>query len=138
MNITWEQIQQKATQLTELGEVRLLAMPLIPWDKVELVAEAGVYWIQHPKYGVYIGQTRNFRQRFGRHDRYSSAFRTNLGKIMGFVKQNNRFSPEEVLLLNNSIQQCQLRFMPVAFGRLELEEHLIKKYQPALNRKAKS
>lgn len=144
----WHRVQSLYDEWVQAGDTQLQTKPLVQWHNMEAVPQAGVYWIEHPNFGLmYIGESSNFGIRFkNQHSKYTrgSAFRRWVGvDILGFqltACTDGRikcFSPEEDATLNQFLQDCWIQFMPVNIGRYEFEEYLIKKYQPHLNRKAK-
>ena len=105
---------------------------------------SGIYWIEHKKDGhIYIGESSDVSKRHLTHSgrTYFSAVRRNLGEtILGFnlqtIKGKKRyFSEKEEEGLNKYLNDCTIKTMPISFGRFELEEYLIKKHKPVLNRK---
>jgi len=144
----WDFIQIHYTNVLIDGESKLVSFSHIPWNEARPPSRPGVYSISHDQYGLlYIGETSNLLQRYSKaHSKstYISAFRRNLGqKIFGYelkVKNGKRryFTKYEESSINKFILESYIRFIPVSFGRLELEEYLIGKYQPILNRKSKN
>jgi len=147
-NNFWKNVQEQVDTLLEQGEQAFLDFPLIHWKQVQSLPQPYIYWIEHSEFGlVYIGETGDFKDRFvDKHSKYTggSAFRKNVGEIIYCMKLHKykewkkpRFQAHEETQINNFINDCVIRFMPVQFGRFELEEYLIDKYQPLLNRKGK-
>jgi len=61
-----------------------------------------------------------------------------LGFELKTVKRKKRYvSPEENEKVDAFLGECRISFLPVRFGRGELEEYLIARHRPILNRKDK-
>ena len=92
---------------------------------------------------IYIGESSNINERFKTHSgrTYFSALRRHIGtEILKFelqeIKGKKRyFSETEDRKVTEFLKTCKATLFPVAFGRYELEEYLIKKHRPLLNRK---
>ena len=82
-------------------------------------------------------------KRFKNHSEitYSSALRRHIGTdIFGFglvekYGKKTSFTKQDDLRVNKFLKECEIRIMPTNFGRKELEEYLIRKHKPLLNRK---
>lgn len=114
------------------------------WGKAAPVQKAGIYMITHPSDGiVYIGESSNVNGRYGSHnDRaYISALRRNIARdILGFelkkVKGKKKYLlDDEETKVSDYLKKCRYRSMQVSLGRYELEEFLIGRDEPLLNRK---
>ena len=144
----WGRVQAQIDILLPSGDDAIQLMPLMRWHEIQPGKEAGVYWIEHPNHDLmYIGESSDFKTRFNtQHAKYTrgSALRRWVGvDILGFELKSctdgrvRCFSAEEDAELNEFLRGCWIRFLPVDFGRYELEEYLIQTYQPSLNRKSK-
>jgi predicted GIY-YIG superfamily endonuclease len=142
----WQHIQTNKENFVQSGELALNNIQTTDWNSAEPPQLAGLYWIEHATNGlIYIGESSDISERFNSHSTrtYISAFRRNLGTTLLDFKLKTKkgrkryFSKQEENELNRFIEQCFVRFMPIQFGRYELEEYLINKYQPLLNRKGK-
>lgn len=140
----WHIVQDNFHEIIKEGEKELIKSKCNKWALTKANYEAGIYWIEHKKYGViYIGESSNVYERLKTHSKrtYFSALRRNLGEIvLNFELQikNGRkryFSEKEDLKLTSFLNSCIIKTMPISFGRFELEEYLIKKHKPLLNRK---
>lgn len=140
----WNQVQESAAHLLAEGECEMLATQSKPWFENPVPSNAGVYIVNNAAGDlIYVGESSNMSERFNTHSRrtYFSALRRHIGtEILGLTLKNIRgkkryFSNEEDIGVTNYLKTCQAVFYPVTFGRYELEQQLIKKYGPILNRK---
>lgn len=101
---------------------------------------------------VYVGETHDFNERINVHHKRTrvSALRRSIGRnIFGFdlktqaelgnlISKDTRkkfFTEEEDSIVNQFISECEFTVYPVSIGRLELEETLIQRFSPMLNKK---
>jgi len=140
----WEIIQEKSEDLIEHGERSLMRIKLLPWFSANVKPGPGLYWVEHSKNGlIYIGESSDIKSRYDTHSgkTYFSALRRHIGESMlGFRLQTRKgkkryFSSVEDFKVTKYLKECKIRPYRVKFGRFELEEHLIRKYHPILNRK---
>lgn len=140
----WNSIQKGYNSLLLDGVKEFDKTILCDWKDLIIDKFPGIYWIEHKKDGlIYIGESSNVKDRYTTHSKttYFSAFRRNLGEnILGFklktIKGKKRyFSESEEVKLNDYLRNLKIKTMPIYIGRYELEEYLIQKYQPKLNRK---
>jgi len=140
----WKEVQENYRQIIQQGEKEFSKTKHFSWTSAEINNGAGIYWIEHKKDGhIYIGESSDIFKRHATHSgrTYFSAVRRNLGEtILGFKLQtiNGRkryFNDDEDLQLTKYLNSCTIKTMPISFGRFELEEHLIRKHKPILNRK---
>jgi predicted GIY-YIG superfamily endonuclease len=140
----WDEIQSCSQELLEQGEKELLASKPFAWPMATVDATAGLYWVEHASKGlIYIGESSNIFERYVTHSgtTYFSALRRHVGEnILGFqlhVKNGKKkyFTDKEDVNVSNFLAQCTFRPFAINFGRYELEEYLIRKHRPLLNRK---
>jgi len=140
----WNEIQDNYVKIIQQGEKEFVKTKHFEWISASIKYGAGIYWIEHPKDGhIYIGESSDVFKRHATHSgrTYFSAVRRNLGEtILGFKLQtiNGRkryFSDKEDSQLTKYLNSCSIKTMPISFGRFELEEYLIRKHKPILNRK---
>ncbi|VTQ01781.1 GIY-YIG nuclease family protein [Sphingobacterium daejeonense] len=94
---------------------------------------------------IYIGESSDIYGRYTTHGKttYFSALRRHIGtEILGFelIEKNGNgkkkyFDPSQDIQVNQFLNNCIALFYPIRIGRYEIEEHLIRKYRPLLNRK---
>lgn len=148
----WTLIQRNTMPLLEQGEQHFLNCQKAPWDKGSPPTVPGVYgvWDQANKL-VYVGESTNISDRYITHSKKTrfSALRRNIATtIFGYklksktdlgIKSKDKkkafLTEEEELSVNKYLANCYVVFQEVSFGRLELEEYLIEKYKPLLNKK---
>ncbi len=144
-DIEWLELQTRSSEILAEAETEFLSAPLSPMLEAQVPVCAGLYSVWNHDNGqlIYIGESSDIAKRHATHCRqtYFSALRRNLGaSILGLSlkTKNGRkryFNESEDLLVTDYLRSCQFTFMPVALGRIEIEEHLIHKHQPLLNRK---
>lgn len=141
---SWNTVQAHFQTLLEEGENELSKASTTNWFDANINPTAGVYWIEHEEKGlIYIGESSNVLDRYTTHSKntYFSALRRNLGEgILDFklqtIKGKKRyFSENEDLKITAFLKECTIKSLEVNFGRFELEEFLIAKHKPLLNKK---
>ena len=140
----WENIQNNYNNLLVEGETAFLKQKYLNWYDANPPNNAGIYLVQHIKDGlIYIGESSNIYQRYKTHSgtTYFSALRRHIGTdiLNFFLKSKNGrkryFTDSEDSMVNIYLKKCKISYMKINFGRFELEEYLIRKYHPLLNRK---
>lgn len=143
----WEEIQDKKEELLTQGEEEFFKQPIINWFDASVPSSAGVYAVfDNSQDLIYIGESSDINKRHITHSggTYFSALRRHIGTdILGFelidsnTKKKRKFIEENDILVTDFLKRCRIRYAHVSFGRYELEEYLIKKHNPVLNRKDK-
>lgn len=138
----WNGIQSKKEEIILEGEIKLFASKPIPWRRVKPSEVPGIYYVVDKKGQlIYLGESTNIYRRHHMHSNrtYISALRRHVGtEIFGFeFIGKKKFMDKNDQTITNYLNTCKIAWMAVSFGRLELEEILIKKHKPLLNRKAK-
>lgn len=140
----WENIQNNYNNLLVEGETAFLKQKYLNWYDANPPNNAGIYLVQHIKDGlIYIGESSNIYQRYKTHSgtTYFSALRRHIGTdiLNFFLKSKNGrkryFTDSEDSMVDIYLKKCKISYMKINFGRFELEEYLIRKYHPLLNRK---
>jgi predicted GIY-YIG superfamily endonuclease len=141
----WSEIQRRYATIIAQGEAAVLSEPFRQWVQASAKACAGIYVARAPKQDhiLYLGESSNVHKRHKCHGgrTYFSALRRHVGTdVFGFVlKERNGkakyFTEAEDCKVSEFLRACSIACMPVSFGRYELEEHLIRKFHPQLNRK---
>ena len=140
----WYEVQNNVDIILSEGETALLNVKPAKWYSADVAINAGIYYVENNIDGlIYIGESSNINKRYNTHskDTYFSALRRHIGTdILGFeLKEKNKrkryFSDSENKQINLYLDNCLLRTMKINFGRFELEEFLIRKHKPMLNRK---
>jgi predicted GIY-YIG superfamily endonuclease len=140
----WDEVQNAAEVLLEEGEVEMKSERATSWFDAKVTQRPGVYWIENnEKELIYIGESSDVHARYKAHSgtTYFSAFRRHVGEdILGYKLQTRKgkkryFEEGEDLQVTEYIKQCSFKAISVFFGRYELEEYLIGKEKPLLNRK---
>ena len=140
----WSSVQAEFKNLLKQGEQAVLKSNSYPWFEAEIANQAGLYWVEHPKHDlIYIGESSNVFDRYKTHSgaTYFSALRRHIGEnILGFKLQTRKgkkryFNTDEDKKITLFLKQCSIKSLAISFGRYELEEYLIRKHKPLLNRK---
>jgi len=140
----WNEIQKNHLEIIAQGEKYFDKISTFNWFEAKTQSNAGLYWVEHNSKGlIYIGESSNVNKRYLTHSgkTYFSALRRNLGEnILGYklqtIKGKKRyFAENEDIQITNFLKNCKIKTLPINFGRYELEEHLIRKHKPILNRK---
>ena len=142
----WDQIQSFSNQLLLNGEEMFFKQEFHNWFELIVPNNAGIYMVFNDKNEIlYIGETSSLIGRYKTHSgtTYFSALRRHIGKTLlkfEFVqikskKKNREFIEKEDQQITHFLKECKVKFLPVNIGRYELEEFLIRKHRPVLNKK---
>lgn len=143
-NGLWEQVQSEFTDILKQGETKLFKTTFKPWFELTTFSNAGLYLVKDKSDKlIYIGESSDLGERITTHSgrTYFSALRRHVGtEILGYqLKEINKkkryFSDIEDKKVTDFLRSCQATVFPINIGRYELEEYLIKKHRPLLNRK---
>ena len=143
-NGLWNAVQENFAELLKEGEIKNLKSSFTPWFDTKIISLAGLYLVKDKSDKlIYIGESPDIGERIKTHSgrTYFSALRRHIGTgILGFhlqeIKGKKRYFTEtEDKKVTEYLKTCKVTLFPVAFGRYELEEFLIKKDRPLLNRK---
>lgn len=143
---SWQQVQAGSTQILEEGEKVLIRQPSSSWESAKVLCQPGIYTVQARDFNeaLYIGESSDLNKRIrNAHSKstYFSALRRHIAtELLEFNLQSRNgrkkyLSVEEDNEVSSFLNACQLSMLPIAIGRLELEEMLIRKHRPVLNRK---
>ena len=139
----WDEVQTNKQDLLIQGEKALFNCSHSSWYECSPPSSAGIYWIESGNDVIYVGESSNIADRWNVHSQktYFSALRRNIGRtLFGFelqtVKGRKRyFHEKEDKEITKYLKKTKILTYPVKLGRFELEELLIQKYNPPLNRK---
>ena len=140
----WHAVQNKYIEILEEGEMKLEESVYSNWFESTVPSAAGLYLVKNKDIGIiYIGESSDIFERYKTHSErtYFSALRRHIGeKILSFelqkIKGKKRyFSEGENIKVTEFLKSGSIKFLIISFGRFELEEYLIRKYKPFLNRK---
>jgi len=143
-NGLWNIVQQDVAELLKEGEIKILKSGFTNWFDINIISSAGLYLVKDKSDKlIYVGESSDVGERITTHSgrTYFSALRRHIGTdILGFqlqeIKGKKRyFSETEDKKVTDFLKTCKATTFPVSFGRYELEEYLIKKHRPLLNRK---
>jgi predicted GIY-YIG superfamily endonuclease len=140
----WNRVQTDYLPLLEQGEKQIMKSADYNWFSAKINSTSGIYWVEHKSKGlIYIGESSNIVDRYYTHSgtTYFSALRRHIGEnILGFYLQMRNgkkryFSETEDIKVTDFLKRCTIKTLAVNIGRFELEEYLIRKHKPLLNRK---
>ena len=140
----WNEVQENFEELLKEGEIKILKSVFTNWFDTKIISKPGLYIVKDKADKlIYIGESSDIGERIKTHSgrTYFSALRRHIGTdILGFnlqeIKGKKRYFTEtEDKKVTEFLKTCKSIVFPVAFGRYELEEYLIKKHKPLLNRK---
>jgi len=112
------------------------------WAK-QMQPKPGVYAWFRGETLIYVGESGNLAERL---DDSRRTWNHTLRRAIGEAKYSKRddytkatsgkrYSDKIEILLNRHMQKLRVSVLVVEFGRTELEEHLIEKYEPIYNKK---
>jgi len=140
----WDELQCRKSELLLKGEKEVFKQSCSNWYDTIVRKVAGLYIVKG-KSGdiIYIGESSDINERYATHSNrtYFSALRRHIAtEILSFeLKEKNGkkkyLLDNEEKAINIFLKTCSVMFYPVSFGRYELEEFLIKRHKPLLNRK---
>ena len=143
-NGLWNAVQENFEELLKEGESKILKASFSHWFDTKIISSAGLYLVKDKADKlIYIGESSDVGERITTHSgrTYFSALRRHIGTdILNFKLQEingkkRYFSELEDKKVTEFLKTCKATIFPVAFGRYELEEYLVKKHRPLLNRK---
>ncbi|MEN6463058.1 MAG: GIY-YIG nuclease family protein [Syntrophomonas sp.] len=148
----WDSIQENAFGLLCQAEKTVFSKRPIPWSKVDVSHIPGVYIIFNSHNDlIYIGESTSLLERYTTHSTKTrfSAFRRHIAvDIFTFTlktkselgvqstdKKRMFVNMQEDREITQYINECKVIINEINFGRLELEEYLIRNLRPLLNSK---
>ncbi len=143
----WIQVQSRAEELIKSAADTCMEHPMIELNEAIKVAHPGIYIVQHCDDGIiYVGESSNIGTRLKTHGSatYFSAFRRNLattafGYELETREGRKRYLPEQAEAeVNAYMSNCRFAAIALFLGRYEIEELLIAKINPVLNRKSRT
>ena len=145
-NGLWDSIQNHKVDLLKQGEVMVLNQKFTTWFDINPKSTAGLYIVKDKAKVIYIGESSDISERHSTHSSttYFSALRRHIATdILRYeLKEKNGkkkyLTDSEDNNVTAFLRNTTATFYPVSFGRYELEEYLIKKHRPLLNRKDKN
>lgn len=140
----WNEVQNDASNILAQGAAAFKKSKTVNWDKADPDDVAGIYQLKdHQGKLLYVGESNNVNEHWKKHSNaaYFSALRRNIGSTMlGFdlkdrSGKNRPLSDQEEIRINDFLSKCKYGFIPVSFGRFELEEKIRADETPILNTK---
>lgn len=145
-NGLWDKVQEQKDELLKQGEHLVFKQKYSLWFDTSPKSTAGIYIVKDKSQIIYIGESSDISERHNTHSSttYFSALRRHIAtEILNFeLKEKNGkkkyLNTQEDKRVTDYLRGTTATFYPVSFGRYELEEYLIKKHRPLLNRKDNS
>lgn len=142
-NGLWDKIQGQKSELLKQAEQEVFNQRFANWFDNNVKSTAGLYIVKLKEKIIYIGESSDIKERHITHSTttYFSALRRHVATdILSYeLKERNGkkkyLTDKENVDVTDYLRGTIAIFYPVSFGRYELEEYLIKKYRPLLNRK---
>ncbi|AIH03151.1 GIY-YIG nuclease family protein [Riemerella anatipestifer] len=140
----WNEVQENFNEIILEAENQIFKEKFNFWFDCDVKIVSGLYIVKNKKEElIYIGESSNINERFLTHSSrtYFSALRRHIGtEILNYelIETNGRkrlFTDKQDLEVTKFLKNCNALFFPIYFGRYEIEEFLIKKHRPFLNRK---
>lgn len=140
----WREVQKMVSHLLKEAEQTVMKAAFAPWFDYNVMDLPGVYFVRNKSNDlIYIGESSDLGKRYLAHSgrTYFSALRRHIGtEILQYELQSRKgkkkyFTEVQDQRVTEYLGKCVATFCPVAFGRYELEEYLIRKHRPILNRK---
>ena len=142
----WDFVQNNYSDLLRMGEDEIFGKQSESWFDGIIPNCAGLYLVfDNSDKLIYVGESSNLKDRYDAHSNttYFSALRRHIGKSilnldffpMKYKNKKREFLPDDDLKITEFLKNCMIKTLPVSFGRFELEEYLIRKYNPLLNKK---
>ncbi|WP_209389807.1 GIY-YIG nuclease family protein [Chryseobacterium sp. RR2-3-20] len=143
-NGLWNDVQDNFEQIINEAEKDILKNRFSLWYDCDVKVVSGLYIVKNKKEEIiYIGESSNIKERYLTHSSktYFSALRRHIGtELFNFelIETSGRkrlFTEKQDLDVTKFLKNCNALFFPIYLGRYEIEEFLIRKYKPLLNRK---
>lgn len=143
-NGLWDSVQNNVIELLKEGESKILSSIYTSWFDTKIINSAGLYLVKDKLNKlIYIGESSDIGERITTPSErtYFSALRRHIGTdILGFYLQEingkkRYFTDLEDKKIIEFLKTCKAAIFLATLGRFELEEYLIKKHKPLLNRK---
>jgi predicted GIY-YIG superfamily endonuclease len=138
----WLRVEEDFAALLREGAQMAAEAQGVAWTEVRPPPGAGLYILRGQNGEMlYVGESDALAERLGthRHPRsYFSALRRHVGtELLGlaFAPEIVRgFRPIDEAAISDFLSSCTVAIVPLAFGRWELERHLVQTHRPLLNR----
>lgn len=142
-NGLWDNVQKQKIELLKQGEEEVFKQPFSAWFDCNAESTAGLYIVKDKTKIIYIGESSDICERLTTHSSktYFSALRRHVATdILGYTLQEQNGKKKYLTEIEDKriteyLKGTTAMFHPVNFGRYELEEFLITKHRPLLNRK---
>ena len=135
----WDNIQDTASDFLKSGYEQLLSQGEVSGTHL-FSKKPGVYVFIHEGKIIYAGECSEFHRRMYRHKKRTevSTMRRAIGcSIFGQAK-SRKYSKDIETKIDTYICALKIKYLPVTFGRKELEEYVIAKEKPIYNKYGRS
>ena len=138
----WLRVEEDFAPLLREGAQMAAEVQGVTWSEMRPPPGAGLYFLRDKDGAMlYVGESDALAERLGTHrgpSSYFSALRRHVGtELLGLAFAPDRvrgFSPSDESSISDFLSSCTVAVVPLAFGRWELERHLVQKHRPLLNR----
>lgn len=138
----WDTIQDLSMEIIKESSIEFEGKDRIKWSRATPTSKPGLYKVWNCDELIYIGESTDVAERFNTHSSttYFSALRRSIGTKLFDYKYigKKKFESTADYQITSFLNSCKYAFIEVTFGRRELEEYLINKLQPTLNKKSKN
>ena len=139
----WDIAQAQHERLLAEGAEAAMAAAPAGWFDCTPPVGPGLYLVKHQGQLIYVGESSDLAHRHETHseDTYFSALRRHIGtellscELQEVGGRRRYFTDDQDWKVTRFLTDCEAVFLPVMFGRYELEDRLIKALNPVLNRK---
>ena len=131
----WDNIQDKASDFLKSGYKKLISQ-----DEVTVThlfsKNPGVYVFIHEGKIIYVGECSEFHRRMYRHKKRTevSTMRRAIGRSVFGQDKSGKYPKDIEKKIDDYITALKIKFLPVTFGRKELEEYVIAQEKPIYNK----
>lgn len=135
----WDNIQDGVSDFLKSGYERLLSQGEVSVTHL-FSRKPGVYVFIHKKKIIYVGECSEFHRRMYRHKKRTevSTMRRAIGRSIFGQAKSEKYSEAIETKIDAYIGALKIKYLPVAFGRKELEEYVIAKEEPIYNKYGKN
>ncbi len=134
----WDNIQDTSSDFLKSGYEKLLSQGEVSVTHF-FSKKQGVYVFIHEEKIIYAGECSEFHRRMYRHKKRTevSTMRTAIGRSVFGQAKSGKYSKDIETKIDAYISALKIKYLPVTFGRKELEEYIIRKEKPIYNKYGK-
>ncbi len=148
----WNLIQERWAQIILQAAEVIMSYKPVPWKEIIPTRRPGIYLVwEYSGNLIYVGESTSLQERYMTHNsrtRFSAlrrhiatevlSFQLKTKKELGITSSDAKrafLTDSEERAVSDYLSECMATMQDVQFGRLELEEYIIKTCKPLLNRK---